>query len=130
MVPEMYEELVERLRKRAVDLNEKFSRNAELLSELMQTANAIEDLQEDNTELNGTVSNLIEQIKELSKPKWIPVTEQLPEKRKWVLCRCEANITEVLRYENNEWYHDPRHVYYFDFVTHWMPLPERLEEET
>ena len=56
-------------------------------------------------------------------PRWIPVAERLPEKRKWVLCRCEANITEVLRYENNEWYHDPRHVYYFDFVTHWMPLP-------
>ena len=57
-------------------------------------------------------------------PHWIPVTERLPEKRKWVLCRCEANIVEVLRWENNEWYHDPRHVYYQSFVTHWMPLPE------
>ena len=50
----MYEELVKRLRKRAINLKEKFSRNAELLSELMEAADAIE---------------------ELSKPRWIPVTE-------------------------------------------------------
>ena len=56
--------------------------------------------------------------------RWIPVTERLPDKRKWVLCRCEANIIEVLRWENNEWYHDPMHVYYSSFVTHWMQLPE------
>ena len=56
--------------------------------------------------------------------KWISVTERWPVKRKWVLCRCEANIIEVLRWENNEWYHDPKHVYYPSFVTHWMPLPE------
>lgn len=68
-------------------------------------------------------------IEELSKPRWIPVTEKLPAKRKWVLCRCEANIIEVLRWENNEWYHDPMHVYYPSFVTHWMPLPEPPEEE-
>lgn len=61
---------------------------------------------------------------------WIPVTERLPEKRKWVLCRCEDNIHEVLRWENNEWYHDPKHVYFSDFVTHWMPLPEPPKEET
>lgn len=61
--------------------------------------------------------------------KWIPVTKRLPDKRKWVLCRCEANIIEVLRWENNEWYHDPMHVYYPSFVTHWMPLPEPPKEE-
>lgn len=57
------------------------------------------------------------------KPHWIPVAERLPEKRKWVLCRCVADIIEVLRLENNEWYHDPMHVYCPSFVTHWMPLP-------
>ena len=62
-------------------------------------------------------------------PRWIPVTARLPEKRKWVLCRCEAGITDVLRYENAEWYHDPTHVYFFDFVTHWMPIPAPPEEE-
>ncbi len=64
----------------------------------------------------------------VERPRWISVEERLPEKRKWVLCRCEANIIEVLRWENNEWYHDPMHVYYPSFVTHWMPLPEPPEE--
>ena len=67
---------------------------------------------------------------ELSKPRWIPVAERLPEKRKWVLCKCQANIVDVLRFENAEWYHDPTHVYMYEFVTHWMPLPEPPKEET
>ena len=65
----------------------------------------------------------------VERPKWIPVEERLPERRRWVLCRCQANITEVMRFENAEWYHDPSHVYFFEFVTHWMPLPESPEEE-
>ena len=60
---------------------------------------------------------------------WIPVTERLPERRRWVLCRCQANITEVMRFENAEWYHDPSHVYFFEFVTHWMPLPDPPKKE-
>lgn len=50
-----------------------------------RAADAIEELQEDNAALNGTVSNLIGQIAELSKPRWIPVTERLPEERQFVL---------------------------------------------
>ena len=65
----------------------------------------------------------------VERPRWIPVTERLPPKRKWVLCKCQACITEVLRFDNAEWYHDPTHVYMFDFVTHWMPLPEPPKEE-
>lgn len=71
----------------------------------------------------------IERMVVAGKPRWIPVTERLPEKRKWVLCKCQANIVEVLRFENAEWYHDPAHVYMFEFVTHWMPLPEPPKEE-
>ena len=41
----MYEELVKRLRKRAVNLKEKFTKNAELLAELTEAADAIEELQ-------------------------------------------------------------------------------------
>ena len=54
----MYDELVKRLRAQAVYLPEKFSKNAELLDVLMKAADAIE---------------------ELSKHRWIPVTERLPE---------------------------------------------------
>ena len=104
-----YTDLVKRLRKKAIDLSEKFSKNAEIIDLVMRAAEAIEELQ--------------------AAQKWIPVTEKLPKRRKWVLCRCVANIYEVLKYENAEWYHDPAHVYMFDFVTHWMPLPEPPKEE-
>ena len=90
-------------------------------------ADAIEKL---SMKLHGdeaTIAGMKREIERMvvaDKPRWIPVTERLPDKRKWVLCRCEANIIEVLRLENNEWYHDPMHVYYPSFVTHWMPLPK------
>lgn len=83
----------------------------------------------DNRKSSTIFSEAADAIEELSKPRWVSVTERLPEKRKWVLCRCEASIIEVLRWENNEWYHDPMHVYYPSFVTHWMPLPEPPKEE-
>ena len=41
-----------------------------------QAADAIEELQADKAALNGTVANLLEQIKDISKPRWIPVTEE------------------------------------------------------
>ena len=113
----MYEELIKSLREAPSDWYD-----AELHYE---AADAIEDLEFACNRYEKDYKALCAYL-----PKWIPVKERLPEKRKWVLCRCEANITEVLRYENNEWYHDPRHVYYFDFVTHWMPLPPIPEEET
>ena len=65
----------------------------------------------------------------VERPRWIPVTERLPEERKYVLCKCRADIIDVLRFENAEWYHDPTHVYMYGFVTHWMPLPEPPREE-
>lgn len=40
----MYDELVKRIHEQAVDLPEKFSKNAELLDVLMKAADAIEEL--------------------------------------------------------------------------------------
>ena len=124
----MYEELVGRMRERADSLynaSRFYDGDAEDAAILYKAADAIE-------ERCQQVDKFMEEAARLyaKQPKWIPVKERLPEKRKWVLCRCEANITEVLRYENNEWYHDPRHVYYQSFVTHWMPLPTPPEEGT
>lgn len=114
----MYDELVKRLR-----------HDSESRALMVDAADAIEELQEDNAALNGTVSNLIGQIAELRKPNWIPVTERLPG-REWVLCKCRANIYEVLSLRDGYWYHDPQHQYMRWFVTHWMPLPEPPKEET
>ena len=98
-----------------------------------QAADAIEELQSDNTALNGTVSNLIQQIAELSKPKWIPVTERLPEAGERVLCYCRANIYEVMKMRTDgAWVHNDKvydSAYMSGFVTHWMPLPAPPKEE-
>lgn len=66
------------------------------------------------------------------KPKWIPVSERLPESMEWVLCACRANILEVLRYDPimGDWDTTmPNRCYMKGFVTHWMPLPEPPKED-
>ena len=68
-----------------------------------------------------------EQGVEDGKPKWIPVTERLPEKEEVVLCHCRANIIETLAYYDESWQgYSGR--YMKGFVTHWMPLPEPPKE--
>lgn len=52
---------------------------------MREAADAIEELSEDNAALNGTITNLLEQIKELGKPRWIHVSERLPEKNQIVV---------------------------------------------
>jgi hypothetical protein len=63
------------------------------------------------------------------KPKighWIPVSERLPEIRRYVLCQCRGNNYSVLRLNHDsDWecvY--PRTTYMQSFVIAWMPLPE------
>lgn len=71
------------------------------------------------------------QVAVANKPRWIPVTERLPENGIRVLCKCRANIYEVLRWreKHDEWYHDVNHIYMSGFVTHWMPLQKPPREE-
>ena len=61
--------------------------------------------------------------------EWISVKDRLPENGQWVLCKCRAEIYEVLRNDFGSWYHDINHTYMSGFVTHWMPLPEPPKEE-
>ena len=122
----MYDELVKRLRSEAVYLPEKFSKNAELLDVLMKAADAIE---------------------KLSKPRWIPVTERLPEEMdrsrgEWSAeIRPSDDVLVWLSHEKRQsvaWYShtynewttvDENTVYCFGEVTHWMPLPEPPKEK-
>ena len=106
------DELIKRIHRQAVYLPEKFSKNAELLDVLMKAADAIE---------------------KLTKPRWIPVTERLPDAGDRVLCYCRANIYEVMKMRTDgAWVHNDKvydSAYMSGFVTHWMPLPEPPKEE-
>ena len=139
----MYEELIARLRKRAVNLKEKFSRNAELLLELMQAADAIEEL---DTLLDGVSADndaLCETIERLKPPSWIPVTERLPEEeesvfvvRKFLGIKGQvppSTYTEIAYRIGDRWVADSdeykiaRHRH--TDPLYWMPLPEPPKEE-
>ena len=125
-----YTELVKRLRERSVFLfphhGESRSYDADIMHE---AADAIEWLQNELEYTSRQYELALEDLEKAEQPKWIPVTERLPG-REWVLCKCLANIHEILSLRDGYWYHDPQHKYMFDFVTHWMPLPEPPKEET
>jgi hypothetical protein len=65
--------------------------------------------------------------KELSKPRWIPVTERLPE-HGWYLAYGPTNKMEVLHFHSAEEVWSSERYYNIE-VTHWMPLPEPPKEE-
>ena len=80
--------------------------------------------------LQALMNEAADAIEELSKPRWIPVTERLPEAGERVLCYCRANIYEVMKMRTDgDWVYDTNHVYMHSFVTHWMPLPQPPKEE-
>ena len=98
----MYDELVERLHKR-IALT---TAGSPLQDDLLDAADAIE---------------------ELSKPRWIPVTERLPETYTWVLVFSENHkVGFDAFYDGARW---KNAVMNSVIVTHWMPLPKGPEEE-
>ena len=135
-----YRELVKRIHSQAVYLPEKFSKNAELLDVLMKAADAIEELKKDlerskeyetfwEKEANEALKKF--KVAVASKPRWIPVTEQLPEEYVNVLCYCSRNK----QYGCGEWSKEDNGTIYWSGLngmipTHWMPLPEPPKEET
>ena len=79
------------------------------------------------------VCDAINAINALGKPRWIPVTERLPEEYVNVLCHLRSLDRQSEYYSidhlmedgqwwkaANSWKHE---------VTHWMPLPEPPKEE-
>ena len=111
----MYDELIKRLRECTAEQNgEKTLWH--------QATDAIEDLITALTASNEVIAK--------SKPKWIPVTERLPEANDEVLVYLFKSqpyiawVDEEGRWETNNFYVD--HDY---LPTHWMPLPESPESE-
>lgn len=96
-------------------------------------ADAIEEQEADKADLYGTVTNLLEQIKDIARPCWIPVTERLPEDEKDVLAyygfvhdgeMSEIRFIGAVEYfafdTPPHWQHESTGL----TVTHWMPLPQ------
>lgn len=64
-------------------------------------------------------------------PKWIPVTERLPEKHEEVLVTVAGEIVIAWLYLDGRWRsNDCPETYLNDFITAWMPLPEPYRKET
>ena len=74
-------------------------------------------------------------IEELSKPRWIPVTDRLPEDGSDVLAYlkyADNSRIAAANYYKGTWQDCLMGRLYLTeegFVTHWMPLPEPPEEE-
>ena len=140
----MYDELVKRIHEQAVDLPEKFSKNAELLDVLMKAADAIEELtgfvqeaERDRDEYRERLDKANDAIEEMQKrceqfqymppPAWIPVTERLPEEigNYLVAINCpRGKWVEICACDGRDWVSvDEYAEYATKWVTHWMPLP-------
>ena len=108
----MYDELVMNLRDLSNWSDIAWREYAESGKQLIkQAADAIEELSRKTREL----------------PRWIPMTERLPEKNGSYLVYAYGEVTEM-----NCW-HGIWHRLgdnYTKAVTHWMPLPQTPKEET
>ena len=132
----MYDELVKRLRERSVFLfphhGESRSYDADLMHE---AADAIEELSKLVDEsIPKDDAEII--IAEVAKPRWIPVTERLPETGADVLVMFPHNMAVASR-DMGEWVVNSGDGWCTDVnisddekePTHWMPLPEPPKEE-
>ena len=84
--------------------------------------------------MNGLITEAADAIEELSKPKWIPVTERLPEVDQPVMIFAFGKSVGEGVYRGHDGFH---HVwkmytssgtYWDDEVTHWQPLPQPPKE--
>lgn len=126
----MYDDLVKRLRTMADWAGISFLDESENVRyNLSEAADAIEELDLQLDRIAAENEALCETVERMRNPRWIPVTGRLPG-REWVLCKCRANIHEVLSLRDGYWYHDPQHQYMSGFVTHWQPIPEPPKEKT
>lgn len=127
----MYDELIKWLRDHA-KLVEEYNASGKKFCE---AADAIEELQKDlerskdfeafwQHEAEETLKKF--QVAISNKPRWIPVTERLPEESGNYLIVDDGTIMEA--YYGKEWagdnWTDPVEMYMTYHPTHWMPLPE------
>ena len=128
----MYDELIKRLREHGEYL---------IISDRMKAppnVNVRNVFAEDYAQAADAIEKLLQKVQQL--PRWIPVTERLPEERinqntldfEYVLCATTFGDVRPYKYgrkigqrEAHFW----NGAGYVDaYVTHWMPLPEPQKE--
>lgn len=127
----MYKKLITALRKQAIDLPEKFSKNAENIDLFMKAADAIES----TNKAYQMISEAYEA--EVTKQNWIPVTKMLPENIDDEVLVCTEDygksclgFVTVAIYDGSGWLECWKRKTYLTAVTHWMPLPKPPKEST
>ena len=123
----MYDELVE-----ALHLCVKYDNAMDALMNAEKAADAIEELSRDLDSMNEANIALYGAL-----PKWIPVTERLPDTGVDVLVKFPHNMA-VASIDIGEWVVNSGDGWCTDInlaggeknPTHWMPLPEPPKEET
>lgn len=109
----MYEDLVKQLR----ELEDDFM----CVEDGFPVASVLSDAADAIEELFGKVEQL---------PRWIPVTERLPEPHTRVIGFMAWKKITAIEYQNGMWYSiDHLEPLPDEAVTHWMPLPEPPKEE-
>lgn len=120
----MYDELVKRLRELQA-ITERCDEQSCAECENRELCN-----KHDNKTLSGTYKDAADAIEELSKPRWIPVTERLPDGINDVLVYAGVLFSYItVGYYDGLWkfsFNDSEIAWGADY---WMPLPEPPEEE-
>lgn len=125
----MHDELIKRLREEA---KFPYNDNRDLFT---KAADAIEKLQKDlerSKDFEAFWQHEAEealkkfQVAISNKPRWIPVTERLPEDRKMVLATVDG-VLRIAFYGNYMW--EEVETYSIFYPTHWMPIPQVPESE-
>jgi len=102
-----------------------------MYDELVKTLRLRAALWEKMYDEDNVLKQAADAIEELSKPRWIPVTERLPEQEKKVLVTGIEAIGNVQIYgvkqlDGDVWRPTSAPSCYWE---HWMPLPEPPKEE-
>lgn len=123
----IYDELVKRLRIAALLADKGLVISP---SVCLEAADAIEELIpfKNQVEKGMGLLDKADELLKAVKPRWIPVTERLPE-HGWYLAYGPSIKMEVLHFHSvDEVWSSER--YYDIEVTHWMPLPDPPKEKT
>ena len=130
----MYEELVKRLRHNAINADSGNEIGEAFYADIMQAADAIEELSRKYTEERNAAVELTGEL--ANKHRWISVEERLPETGQDVLVKFPQNMAVASR-DMGEWVVNSGDGWCTGIClsadekepTHWMPLPEPPKEE-